>query len=269
MLPKLLPRHKRSATYSLYAFCRLTDNIVDDNFSKPSLFLKKNISNWKKELETALKTKNSANPVLNAFAQTVEEYKIDHKLPFELIKGVEMDITKQRYDTFKEFEEYCYLVASVVGLMMCQIIGYSTNKALEKAIILGKAMQLTNNLRDIWEDYNKGRIYLPREDLENFGYTEQDLKHRRINENYRQMMKAYIQRARRLYSEGEEGLKYLDPSGRFSIKTASILYSKILDGIEKNDYDIFSQRIVVSGWDKFSLALKLYFNNKFLLMKQQ
>ena len=189
-----LPKEKLAASYAIYTFCRYADNIVDSGttsaedirsrFTELNLFLDEVYDS-----PSGLILNNSA------FAQTVKTYSIPRKYFSDLIEGVCMDTEHKRYNTFAELENYCYKVASVVGLIMTEIFGYTHKAALPYAVYLGKAMQLTNILRDIKEDYQMGRIYLPAEELKCFEYTEGDIAKCNMNENFAMLMRFNIDRA--------------------------------------------------------------------------
>jgi phytoene synthase len=164
--------------------------------------------------------------------------------------GVAADLTKDRYATIDELAQYSYGVASTVGLMSMHIIGYSDEDAIPYAIKLGVALQLTNILRDIAEDWARGRVYVPQDELAHFGLTEDDIAAAVVTDRWRAFMRFQIDRNRRLYAEAMPGIGYLDPSGRFAIGAAAELYRAILEDIERHDYDVFSRRAYVSKWGK-------------------
>ena len=153
-----------------------------------------------------------------------------------------MDTNVKRYETFDELYIYCYRVASTVGLMSSEILGYSDKKALEFAEAMGIGMQLTNILRDIKEDAAMNRIYLPQEDLKRFGVSEKQIFENKFDDDFEQLMKFQIERARSFYRKGEQGIPLLEKDSRFTVLLASRIYSKILDEIEKQNYDVFSKR---------------------------
>ena len=175
---------------TVYAFCRKTDDIVDENSDSDEIKLI-NLINWKNDFEKALNG-SSDNPLLEEVAAAIRKFSIPVEPFFDLIKGMEMDIRKNRYQTFEELELYCYRAASTVGLMSIEIFGYKDEKAKLFAVDLGKAMQLTNILRDVYTDSKIGRIYLPLEDLEKFNYTEEDVFNRVYNDNFYLIFLRYL-----------------------------------------------------------------------------
>lgn len=251
---RFLPKNKRQDTYNIYAFCRLTDDLADDTDSWPMEKRLELINSWENEVKNVFKTGKTVNLILNAAYQTAQKYNIPEKYFFELIDGVKGDLTKLRFETYSELDQYCYLVAAVPGLMMSYILGFTNPKALEYASEFGKAMQITNILRDLKEDFGRGRIYLPKQDLEKFGYSEANLSQDVVSKNFKNLLKSYIERARNKYALGYLGLQYLTPEGRFCAKLCGLVYSAILDKIEQQDYDVFSKRARTSTLEKLWLV---------------
>jgi phytoene synthase len=184
-------------------------------------------------------------------------YRIPKEYFADLIRGVEMDLTGTRYRTYAELEEYCYRVASTVGLMMTRIFSPDhEGEALIHAIELGKAMQLTNILRDVGEDFRRGRVYLPAQDLERFGVQETDLDRMVPTGDFRRLIKFEIERARELYDWAEAGVPLLpDDGSRLCVKLMGRTYAKILDAIEQNNYDVLSRRAYVPSFKKIQIAV--------------
>jgi phytoene synthase len=186
------------------------------------------------------------DPVAMAWADTRARYHIPWQYAEQLIGGVAEDLTKTRYQTFDELAEYSYGVASTVGLMAMHIIGFESDQAIPYAVKLGVALQITNILRDVAEDWRNGRVYLPAEELAAFNLSEVDLDAGIVDERWRTFMRFQVDRNRRLYVEALPGVALLDRDGRFAIGAAAELYRGILDDIEARDYDVFSHRAVVS-----------------------
>jgi len=241
----LLPEEKRSAVRALYAFCRTVDDIVDES-SDDERELR--LEYWRTMIETGSFADNDL--VAAAWADTVTRYHIPRHYALQLIDGVNRDLMQSRYQTFDELATYCYGVASTVGLMSMYIVGFKNNDAVPYAIKLGVALQMTNILRDVGEDYRNGRLYLPREELAFYGICEQDIAEGRVTDNWRQFMKFQIDRTRQLYEESWEGMKMLEREGQLAIGAASVFYQGILAEIEKNDYDVFTQRANLSAMGK-------------------
>ena len=242
---QLLPEEKRSAVRALYAFCRNVDDIVDEDSAKDRNF---ELDYWRKIVRTA--SASDDDLVAAAWSDTLARYHIPRHYAIQLIDGVARDLVQTRYQTFDELAMYCYGVASTVGLMSMYIVGFESNKAVPYAIKLGVALQMTNILRDVGEDYRNGRIYLPREEMVFYGIHESDIAGGKVSKGWRQFMRFQIQRTRDLYEESWSGIKFLEPEGRLAIGAASALYSGILDQIEKNDYDVFSKRASLSLSEK-------------------
>jgi phytoene synthase len=243
----LLPEEKRSAVRALYAFCRTVDDIVDES---SDVECDSRLEYWRGMVETASFADHDL--IAAAWADTLTRYHIPRHYALQLIDGVARDLSQVRYQTFDELATYCYGVASTVGLMSMYIVGFTDNKAVPYAIKLGVALQMTNILRDVGEDYRNGRLYLPREELAFYGIQESDIAEGRISDNWRQFMKFQIERTRQLYEDSWSGVKMLEREGQLAIGAASVFYEGILDEIERNDYDVFTQRASLSTWDKVS-----------------
>ena len=240
----LLPKAKRRAARALYAFCRITDDFLDRDQKDPRELL----ALWR---QPSLQSQPGRNALIAlAWADTRNRYKIPWDYSQQLINGVAQDMSKTRYEYFDELTQYCYGVASTVGLMSMHIIGFSDQKAYPYAIRLGVALQLTNILRDIGEDWRAGRVYLPKSELETYHLTYDDLAAGRVTDNWREFMRFQISRNRRLYAQAKPGIGYLNRDGRFAIAAAADLYQEILGEIEKNDYNVFTQRASVSAIKK-------------------
>jgi phytoene synthase len=185
-----------------------------------------------------------------AWAETRTRYGIPREYAEQLLEGVAQDLTKTRYANFDELAHYCYGVASTVGLMTMHIIGFSGSEAIPYAVKLGVALQLTNILRDVGEDWENGRVYLPQDELAAFGLTEADIAAGQVTENWRQFMRFQIERNRQLFEEAMPGIVMLGQQGQFAIAASAELYQAILESIEANDYDVFSKRAHLSGSEK-------------------
>jgi 15-cis-phytoene synthase len=251
----LLPKDKRAAAYAIYTFCRYSDNIVDSGGPLTYEEVRLKFAALEEFLEDVYGSKTFDNGNFSAFAETVRKYKIPKHYFTELIEGVCMDTVHSRYERFAELEDYCYKVASVVGLIMTEIFGYSHKAALPYAVYLGKAMQLTNILRDIGEDYAMNRVYIPAEELRTFEYSENDIKNRVINDNFEMMMRFNIDRARAYYELASHGFPYLTNDGsRTTVVLMHKIYSRILNEIEAHGYDVYSSRRYVGTAEKLRLT---------------
>lgn len=252
MASAFLPSAKCQAIRTLYAFCRISDDLVDLKHKDPRVFLQ----NW---YQPSL-TENTAHQDLIAYAwaETRKKFAIPWQYSEQLIDGVAQDMTKVRYQTFDELTQYCYGVASTVGLMSMHIIGFKSDDAYPYAIRLGVALQLTNILRDVGEDFQNGRIYLPKDELKAFHLSHEDLSRGVVTPAWREFMRFQIGRNRRLYAEAKPGIALLNKDGQFAIQAAADLYEMILGEIEKNDYDVFTQRASVSKKDKLYRLPKIW-----------
>jgi len=243
----LLPEEKRSAVRALYAFCRTVDDIVDESSDAER---GAQLDYWRGMVETASFSDNDL--VAAAWADTLARYHIPRHYALQLIDGVARDLFQSRYQTFDELTTYCYGVASTVGLMSLHIVGFNNNDAVPYAIKLGVALQMTNILRDVGEDYRSGRLYLPREEMAFYGIHESDIAEGRITDHWRQFMKFQIDRTRQLYEASWAGVRLLEREGQLAVGAASVFYQGILDEIEKKDYNIFTRRASLSTWGKVS-----------------
>jgi phytoene synthase len=242
----LLPCEKQRAIRALYAFCRVADNIVDCCDAN----MEESLAVWRKRALGSQPPKSDL--IATAWTDTRQRYRIPMRYAEQFIEGVARDLRQKRYQTFEGLTAYAYGVASTVGLMSMHIIGYASAEAIPYAIKLGVALQLTNILRDVGEDWLAGRIYLPLQDLEAFGLTEADVASGRVDERWRRLMRFQIARNRQLYAEALPGIKMLNKDGRFAVAAAGELYRAILDDIEAHDYDVFNRRAHVSAPGKLS-----------------
>ena len=250
-----LPRRRRRAMYAAYAYCRLCDDLSDDDL--PIDEKTQRIQGIDSLLENA-RNGNPDGPVFEALAHAAAEYDIPYEDLMEVARGVEMDLTVSRYETFEDLATYCYRVASVVGLICIRIMGYQDQRAREYAIDLGLAMQLTNILRDIREDAERGRIYIPQEDLRRFGYTEEELLAGAVNDRFRSLMEFEVARAREYFERGKRLLKLLPVRTRAFPAVLGGLYGRVLDRIEARNYNVFEGRVGLSTREKVGLAVRLW-----------
>ncbi|MHB8629906.1 MAG: phytoene/squalene synthase family protein [Aggregatilineales bacterium] len=245
-----LPPAERRAVRALYAFCRATDNLVDD----PELRDCVTLEDWRALVNSPMDVQREY-PVLLAWADTRVRYVVPPIYGDELIDGCEMDLQRSRYQTFNELEHYCYCVASTVGLMAIHILGMSPGVAYKRArpyvIKLGVALQLTNILRDVGEDARRhGRIYLPLEDMARFGVREADIMCGRLTNQMVKLLQFESERTHCLYQEAWPGIALLAPNARFAVAVAADMYWGILDKIRVNGYDVFSQRAFLTKTEK-------------------
>ena len=243
----LFPQEVRPHVHALYAFMRYADEIVDNPGVTTLDEQLAGLETFEEETLAVIAGEHvSPNPVLRAFANTVLARGINSRLIQAFMKSMKMDTHVFRYPTYEDLEEYTYGSAAVVGLMMCRVIGVSDERATPHAEALGMAMQLTNFLRDIGEDWTRGRVYLPLEDLERFGYAEEELEQGVVDERFVGLMRFEISRARMLYRVTDEGMRYIPRGCRYPVVVARRLYEAILERIEAQGYDVFARRAETS-----------------------
>jgi 15-cis-phytoene synthase len=235
----LLPGREKRAVRALYAFCRSTDDLVDRTDATMA-----DVETWREQV--ALEPEQQTNPLLYTWAVTRRQFGVDRRYEQELINGVGMDIRFEPYKTWNELQNYCYRVASTVGLLSIPIIGLAPGIRFEQAepfaAKLGIALQMTNILRDISEDASRGRVYLPLEELSRFDLSLADIHKRVFDERFIRLMKFQIERARHLYQQALPGIALLARRVRLAVGAAALLYAAILDEIEDLGYDVYHQR---------------------------
>ncbi|MEM7536391.1 MAG: phytoene/squalene synthase family protein [Chloroflexota bacterium] len=304
MASSLLPAHKRRAIRALYAFCRVSDDIVDEHEAHTAVTL---LQNWRQQTIACYSPTGSASSTVNtssdldryalialAWADARRQYDVPQRYAEQLLDGVAIDLAKHRYETFDELAAYGYGVASTVGLMSMHIIGYAGSEAIPYAIKLGVALQMTNILRDVAEDWRNGRLYLPQEELARFGLDEEYVDYavqtgamsqhssaqnptqqptqkttQRVAvdgsspaEKWRAFMQFQIARNRQLYAEAWPGIGLLSRSGRFAIAAAADLYQGILDDIEAHQYDVFTRRAHLSQSQKLRRLPSIWWRSR-------
>ncbi|HMU53921.1 MAG TPA: presqualene diphosphate synthase HpnD [Nitrospira sp.] len=258
-----LPKARRNAMYTIYAFCKGVDSAVDEPpaGSDP----KEELRRWRAELDAAYEG-TPTWPLMISLAHHVRQLSIPKVYFEELIKGVEMDLSTSRYATFDELSLYCYRVASVVGLMCLHVFGPTSPHAQDYAVDLGMAFQLTNILRDLGADAEQGRIYLPQEDLARFGYTESDVLARTPNAKFRDLIDYEAARARSYYAKAQASLDGLPSSDRRALTVAEIMraiYSEILRRIEQGDHAVFGPRVRLTTSERLRLAAGVWLRSRF------
>ncbi|MBM4170342.1 MAG: presqualene diphosphate synthase HpnD [Ignavibacteria bacterium] len=252
----LLSAPKRDAMNAVYAFCRKTDDIVDESSESDDIKYEK-LKKWRIEFEKSLHG-NSNYPLLNKVASIISQFNIPLDPFFELILGMEMDLKQKRYLTIEDLIQYCYRVASTVGLMCIEIFGYKNRSAKDYAVNLGLAMQMTNILRDVGKDAEKGRIYLPQKDLSHFNYSEYDLLNKNYNHYFISLMKFETERAKFYFSKANSNLDFDDKPSLFPARAMQHIYYRLLNKIEQSDFNVFDERIKVSKFEKTSIAFGVW-----------
>ena len=254
-----LPKRQREAIYSVYAFCRSIDDVVDRNTSIPKAM--EELKHWREQIISCFEG-HTDHPILRPLAVTIREFHLPREYFEELINGVEMDLHQMRYDTFEGLRTYCYRVASVVGLICIEIFGCTQKDIREHAIHQGIAFQLTNILRDIKSDAERGRIYLPQEDLKRFGYSEQELLASTYNPAFVELMRFEAQRARDYYQKAKELLDGKDRPLMVASEIMGGIYYRILREIERSGYNVFERKISLPTHTKLTIALRIWLSNR-------
>jgi len=249
----LLPRPQRRAMCAIYAFMRYCDDLSDreDIRDRPRA-----IARWRADLEAAFAGRPGDHAVWPALTDCVARYRIPHQYFFEMIDGVSSDLEPRRIRTFDELYDYCYHVASVVGLTIIHVFGFDQPEALDLAEKCGLAFQLTNILRDVREDAEKSRIYLPAEDLERFGVSPGEFMPR---QNFLRLMEFEARRTREYYRKAAPLVGMIHRRSRASLRALIGIYSRLLDRIVASNYDVLRQRIRVPTWEKIWVLIKAWF----------
>jgi len=254
----LLPQEKRKAIWAIYVWCRRTDEIMDsvEASTKSQDELSDNLDEWEENTKNVFKG-NIKSELDSVLLDTIEKYPQSIQPYLDMIDGQRMDLNKFRYKDFDELKLYCYRVAGTVGLMTQNVMGIDSAYTSapwsampdpsEAAIALGIANQLTNILRDVGEDRQRGRIYIPQADIEQFNYSEDELLQGKINKQWKSLMNFQLTRAREWFQKSEDGIKWLSSDARWPVWTSLRLYRGILDSIERLDYDVFNNRAFVKN----------------------
>lgn len=254
----LLSQDRRRAMEALYAFMRHTDDLVDGNHGRKDVPLA--LAQWREQTLAAYDRSDwdHSGPVniLPALVDTVTRFEIPRDYLMAAIDGAEMDLTRQRYDTFDELSEYCYRVATAVGLACLRIWGYRGSDPGEPAHACGLAFQLTNILRDVREDCSRGRVYLPQEDLQRFGYSEEDLAASQDDDRFRSLMQFQIERAERFYRQATELAEGLEAGGRRIFVMMMRVYYRLLKKIESNPARVLSERVSLGCWPPLEIMAR-------------
>jgi phytoene synthase len=252
----LLPREKRDAMSALYAFCRAVDDVADED----SILTEKRreqLAAWRDDIQRACQNKSPQFTLNQEFAPVIQQFKLPFALFDELIKGCEMDLETLRYENFEELELYCYRVASVVGLLSIEIFGYRNAGVHEYAVHLGKALQLTNILRDVKNDAARGRIYLPRTEMQKYNVSEQDVLEGRFSENYYALASSVAGRARNYYALAQKTLPAEDRQAMVAAELMGSVYWRLLQKLERGRFNVFGpQPLKLSKPHKLALIFQ-------------
>jgi len=245
---------------AIYAFMRRSDDIADSAANPAVAF--EGLRQWRAQVDAVLNGGDASDPILPALADTVRHYHIPPRYFHELLDGTEMDQTTTRYATFDDLYKYCYRVASAVGLIVLPIFGYKDKAALAPAEACGIAFQLTNILRDVKEDAQMGRVYLPLEDLRRFGVSEDDIMDARATPQFLELMKFETARAREFYDKAQPLLDLIDADSRGTLAVMIAIYGGILRKIEESNFAVFDRRVRLSTAEKLWIVGKHWMGHR-------
>jgi len=257
-----LNKSKSEGLRIIYAFCRLTDDIVDNEELSPEQKIVE-IRKWKDRLNNSLNN-DSDDEFFSILKEQINIFNIPHKPFFDLIEGMEMDIEKNRYETFDELYRYCYCAASAVGLMTIEIFGYKNTDIKKYAEYLGLALQLTNILRDVKKDALNNRIYIPLEDMKKYNYTETDLMNSVYNDKFRRLMEYEYSRALEYYAKAESFLTEEDKANMIAAEIMGKIYYKLLEKIKSSGFNVYNRSVRISKLWKLILAYSVFIKYKLL-----
>jgi 15-cis-phytoene synthase len=239
----LLPREKRDAMSALYAFCREVDDVADEE-AIPAEKRRLQLSEWREDIKRACENASQKFPVNRELQPVIQKFGLRFELFDELIKGCEMDLDTKRYENFESLELYCYRVASVVGLLSIEIFGHQNPVCRDYAVYLGKALQLTNILRDVKTDAARGRIYLPQSELEKFNVSENEILASKFTANYRALATSAAERAKNFYQLARETLPPEDRKSMVAAELMGSVYWQLLKKLEANQFNVFGEQPV-------------------------
>ena len=257
-----LPRPKREALYAIYAFCHSCDSVADGELSVDQKITM--LNGYLEDLHRIKRGEEVDDAVFVALADTIRRYRIPRSYFEELVDGVMMDLGTDSYATLEELKGYCHKVAGVVGLMVLEVLGYRSEEAKRHAETLALAMQLTNILRDLREDAELRRVYLPEEDMRRFGYTRDELFRCETNHAFHALMAFETERARRCFRDAQPLFRLIPRRARYCPRMIAALYLGILRKIKRSRYDVFSRNIRLNGGEKWSLAAGVFLRNALL-----
>jgi 15-cis-phytoene synthase len=262
----LLPKNKRKAIQDVYALCRLLDDIVDEDHTGRDPYAE--LQSWRDEIELCYQG-SPTTEFGERLIDSIEEFELPKQPFLDLIDGMEMDLKWRSYQTFADLREYCYRAASTVGLICIEIFGYESARTREYAVNLGLALQLTNILRDLREDISRGRIYIPLEDLERYGYSEHDLRANLYNAPFIDLMKFEYSRARSYFDKAAATLPELDRPAMFAAQIMASIYKEMLDQMPAVQFDVYRNRLSVAKSRRMKIALGIWAKSKLKKQWQQ
>lgn len=251
-----LPKEKRQGILAVYAFSRLVDDAVDEAPNEESARQAAQV--WRQRLQACYDLKSEDNhPLVPELREIIRRFSIPQEYFSSLLDGVEMDLVKKRYETFEELEKYCYHVASSIGLLCNQLFGYPTEDAKKYAILLGKALQLTNIIRDVGIDAKKNRIYLPKEELQRFGVAEEEILKGQPSTHFFKLMNFQAERAEDYFQKSYQALDFLKRKRLIPAEVMGSFYHAILKKLQKKNFPVFDTKVGLSGFKKLSLSLNV------------
>ncbi len=255
---RFLPVDKRRAITALYAFCREVDDVVDECSDEQ---VARTTLNWWRAQVAEIYAGKPQHPVGQALVPVVTQFNLPQEHLLEIIDGMEMDLEQHRYADFKSLQLYCYRVASVVGLLSAEIFGYRDRQTLKYAHDLGIAFQLTNIIRDVGEDARRNRIYLPMDELQQFGVSATEILNATESDNFKKLMEFQVERARRYYQQALENLPAVDRSAQRTGLVMAAIYQATLDEIVASGCHVLKERISLTPLRKLWLAWKTWVTN--------
>ncbi len=254
----LLPKDRRQGMAALYAFCREVDDVADED-RHPVEARARLLGEWREDVRLACSGSAPRFPVNRELQPVIERYRLPFELFDELIQGCEMDLTRRRYSDYEELDQYCYRVASAVGLLSIEIFGYSNPRCREYAVHLGRALQLTNILRDVRRDAERGRIYLPAVELSRQGVREEEILEGAYSDRYRRVAEAIAERARHYYRDARNTLPDADRRSMVAAELMGSVYWRLLEKLEAGGFNVFGPEPTrLSRWQKVMLILRTW-----------
>lgn len=257
----LLPKEKRQGMSALYAFCREIDDIADED-TAPVETRRQRLADWRRDVQEACHGETPSLPVIRELQPFIMRYRLPYSLFDELLRGVEMDLDIVRYADYEQLDQYCYRVASVVGLLSIEIFGYSDPGSQRYAVELGKALQLTNILRDVRGDAERGRIYLPLSELNRIGVAEKEILEFQYSSRFYELAKSVADRARQFYCAARQALPAVDRRSMISAELMGSVYWRLLQQLERQRFNVFDlRRARLSNGQKLFLIFRTWFRH--------
>ncbi len=255
----LLPKARRRGMFALYAFCREVDDVADED-SRPVAERARLLELWRRDIHAACSGGSPEFAVNRELQPVIQTYGLPFQLFDELIRGCEMDLTRNRYETYADLELYCYRVASIVGLLSIEVFGYSDPRCREYAVHLGKALQFTNILRDVPRDAARGRIYLPSEELRRHGVTDEEILRGQYSERYRRAAACFAARGREFYQLARESLPPAERRSMVAAELMAAVYWRLFQKLERLGFNVFSDKPArLNRWQKTALIARTWF----------